>query len=1060
MSDYQHFGEIEHVLKRTSMYAGSPAPAFLEQYVPVCSKDAGGGDDGMICKKKFVHMSPALYKIVDELLVNALDQSVRDSTLKTIKVTVDATTVEIFNDGVGIPLRKDSATGLWNPHLIFGVLRTSSNYDDSKERFVGGMNGLGSKLANILSGKFEVECTDGEQKYHQVWSNHMQTASEPRVKSIKAKATNYVRIKAWPDLSLFGVDSMEEIIPVLHRRVLDLAALRPGVKVVFNQTPVKFKSFAGYAEAFLGKGTYKVASSSAYWDVVLGESQTAFQQISFVNGVCTYQGGTHVEHVASVVIKAIVEHLKKLGDIKPYQVRDKLFLMVSAKVPNPTFQSQVKECLVTPAAKFKEKFVVESDWIKRFLKNTGVGAMVADTLAVKKQRELAKTDGTKTSRVKVENLDDAHWAGTRRSKECSLIICEGKSARTFCIAGLSVVGRERYGVYPLKGKPLSARSASQTQILANKEITDLKTILGLKSGKTYDSLKDLRYHRLLILADSDVDGKHIAGLVLSNLDALFPGLLQQGFACNVITPILKAFKGGDTKVFFTQAQFDKAGLGSGYRIKYYKGLGTSTSEDAREIFRELEKHTIPFAYDAAAKDALDLAFDKTKVKQRKEWIQESSKRASFTELNREISLFVKDEMVQFSLEDCKRSLPHAMDGLKPSQRKILFTCLRRSITKDYKVAQLGAAVADHTHYHHGEASLIGAIVGMAQTFLGSNQVPLLAAKGQFGSRLEGGADAASGRYIFTHLSSKVRTLFPESDDALLPLEVSDGVEVEPTYYAPTLPMALINGCQGIGTGFSCLVPQYALADVRAAVEACLEGREIPPLHPKYEGFKGTIVPDAGRAGFYDVTGAWTVRANGDVEVTELPVGMWTKSFRDALDKASADYTDDSTESDVRFVIKGVPSDADVCKRFGLKTTLSTCNMYLFGSDGQLKRYAGPADLVKEFVEVRLALYAERKRTLLKEQESQMSLLREKRSFLEAVMTGALVVFRRPERDIVRELREKGYKYVEQLTSMPVKAFDAERIASLDRSIADLEKKHKELEAKTPRHLWKEDLRKI
>ena len=167
----------------------------------------------------------------------------------------------------------------------------------------------------------------------------------------------------------------------------------------------------------------------------------------------------------------------------------------------------------------------------------------------------------------------------------------------------------------------------------------------------------------------------------------------------------------------------------------------------------------------------------------------------------------------FSIADCARSIPSLCDGLKPGQRKILFACFKRKLKNEIKVAQLSGYVAEHSAYHHGEVSLQGTIVAMAQNFVASNNINLLLPNGQFGTRNMGGKDCASARYIFTALSPVTRYLFPESDDQVLQYLEEEGQSIEPNHYLPIIPLSLVNGAEGIGTGWSTFIPQHNPRDI-------------------------------------------------------------------------------------------------------------------------------------------------------------------------------------------------------------------------------------------------------
>ena len=261
------------------------------------------------------------------------------------------------------------------------------------------------------------------------------------------------------------------------------------------------------------------------------------------------------------------------------------------------------------------------------------------------------------------------------------------------------------------------------------------------------------------------------------------------FLVEFITPIVKATKGSRSHTFFTLPEYatwlEDQSSTKGWTIKYYKGLGTSTPKEAKEYFAEMDDHQKSFSYGGAEDDvAIDMAFSKKKIEERKDWLR-GFKAGTFLDHSVEkitYSEFVNKELILFSMADNVRSIPSMVDGLKPGQRKVLFSCMKRKLTSDIKVAQLAGYVSEHSAYHHGEASLNGTIVNMAQTHVGSNNIALLVPSGQFGTRIQGGKDAASPRYIFTRLSMATRMLFNPHDDALLTFMEDDGQSIEPQWY--------------------------------------------------------------------------------------------------------------------------------------------------------------------------------------------------------------------------------------------------------------------------------------
>ena len=408
------------------------------------------------------------------------------------------------------------------------------------------------------------------------------------------------------------------------------------------------------------------------------------------------------------------------------------------------------------------------------------------------------------------------------------------------MSGLSVVGRDRYGVFPLRGKLLNVREASAKQVMDNAEVTALKKILGLQQGRTYSSAEGLRYGHIMIMTDQDHDGSHIKGLILNLFATFWPSLLRlPGFLTEFITPIVKVrhLRTRVDRAFFTLPEFTAwratlpAGGEAGYSMKYYKGLGTSTSSEAKEYFTAIARHQLTFTSDSEGEAAIELAFGRAHADARKEWLGGWTRELYLDQSLGSLSYsdFVNRELILFSVASNQRAIPSLVDGLKPGQRKILYSAFLKRLTREIKVAQLAGYVAEKSAYHHGEAALTSTIVGMAQSFVGSNNVNLLYPGGMFGTRLAGGKDAASARYIFTNLCPIARTLFPPLDDPILTYLNDDGLDIEPEYYLPCIPMVLVNGSSGIGTGWSSSIPNYNPRDLVAALRARMRG--LPSLPP-------------------------------------------------------------------------------------------------------------------------------------------------------------------------------------------------------------------------------------
>ena len=1061
----QKLTHIEHILKRPDSYVG-PVDQTRESYWVI---------EGDAFVKKSVQYSPALLKIFDEILVNAIDRnSLFPKGVSSILVDVDREvgSVTISNNGPlgGIAVLEHPTEGVWNPELTFGHLLTSTNYDDTQKRIVGGRNGYGAKLANIYSSHFEITIKDGENKrlYTQSWSHNMTQCTPPKIKKF-AGSTSVVSITFVPDWKRFGgMTSMtKDVYDIFKKRVWDCnVCTSSNCKVRFQGEALAKLSFDKYAKMYTRSDAI-VSTSTDRWSVCIAPSQDGFEQVSFVNGICTTKGGAHVDHVTSQIVAAIGGKF----NLKPQQVRNTFFVFVKATLENPTFSSQVKSECTSKVADFGSRFDPPGSFVKAALRS-GIQEELQTLAKYKEMQQLKKTDaGVKKSKISgVPKLDDANKAGTAQSHRCTLIVTEGDSAKTLAVAGLSVVGRDHYGVFPLRGKCKNVRDASVKALTDNREFSDLKKILGLQQGKEYTDLKDLRYGRLLIMTDADNDGSHIKGLLLNMFHYFWPSLLALNFVESMVTPIIKATKGRETLSFYTDNAFRgwyaKNQYG-GWKIKYYKGLGTSTSQEAREYFKNINTLVVKFDVDAMTDASIVLAFDKKKADDRKTWLLETSVKdpsqleIPYGQIERiTISDFVHRDLVNFSMADLKRSIAHAVDGLKPSQRKVLYACFHKNLKEEMKVAQLAAYVADKSAYHHGEVSLADTIVKLANDYVGSNNVNLLVPCGQFGTRLMGGKDASQTRYIFTKLAPETRVLFDPLDEPVLTKLEDDGRPIEPEFYVPIIPMVLVNGTEGIGTGFSCSVPPFNPRDIVNNIERILAGHPPLVMTPYYRGFKGTITNDGTS---WVAEGTW----NSGGVITELPPGRWTQDFKEYLDelvdkKIISGYTNKSTIEDVHFIVSGY-TGTDPIKDFKLRKTIHTSNMHLFHPQKGIHRYDTPEDILADFVKVRVDHYVKRKAHLIQEYENRARVCTHKALFVKMVVDGKLRVFKRKRDELEQEMLhtfpmiDGKFDY---LLNIRTYQYTEEAVEQLMRDASQATQDLETLKKITHTRMWQNDLKKL
>lgn len=1100
---YQKKTDKEHILDNPDTYTGSMEQIANELHVL--------GDNASKVVQREISYIPGLYKLFDEAIVNCHDHAIRTSTQEKSETHFPVTTIEVtikedgtmvfYNDGNGIDVTEHPEHKIWIPEMIFAHLRTGTNYDKSEKKIVGGKNGFGAKLIFIWSEYGELETVDHTRgkKFVQSYHNNLSTIDKPKITSTKKKP--YTKITFKPDFKRLGIKGLSrDMIALFKKRVYDIAAVtEKSIKVKLNGEMVPVRTFPNYIDMYIGaKGDAKRIHETPHprWEYAVSLTpDDEFRQVSFVNGIHTSKGGKHVEYILNQIVRKMVAHIekKKKVTVKSNTIKEQIMLFVRCDIENPSFDSQTKDFMSTPVAKFGSSCVVSDAFIEKIAK-MGIMNTACELTTIKDNKTAKKSDGAKTKSVRgIPKLVDANFAGTAKSHMCTLILCEGDSAKAGIISGLTKDDRNIYGVYPMKGKMFNVRGETAKRISENKEIVEIKQILGLETNKDYDSMekvkKSLRYSKILFMTDQDLDGSHIKGLGINMFESQWRSLLKLNLVGFMNTPIIKARKGSREKLFYNDAEYDhwKETDPKGWSIKYYKGLGTSTGKEFKEYFQH--KKFVMFSYDEAARDAIDMVFNKKRADDRKAWL-ETYERSDCLDTNQsDVTYrdFINKEMKHFSKYDCDRSIPNLMDGQKISQRKILFSAFKKNLTKEIKVAQFSGYVSEHSGYHHGEASLNGAIVGMAQDYVGSNNINLLMPNGQFGTRLAGGKDSASERYIFTQLNPITKTIFNPMDNNILTYLDDDGFPIEPIYYAPIIPMVLVNGSKGIGTGFSTDIMCYNPKDIIAYLKLLLSGESSPSqsLEPFYNGFTGSILKVAPKK--YLIKGVYSKSDKNSITITELPVGTWTDDYKAFLEKeienpkkVIKEYTDMSTDKKVNFTVKfhtgalekleaTTTSDENINgieKYMRLASSHSTSNMYLFDADDKLRKYETVEDIIKDYYKTRVKMYRQRIEYIVDVLQKELCLLSNKAKYIIENLEGTIDLRRKKKQQIIDLLIAKKYDMLEDdtefkyLVKMPMDSVSEENVAKIMNQKGDKEAELAKYQKMKPTSLWLSELKEL
>jgi len=1120
---YQKKSDKQHVLDNPDTYIGSIENVTSNSFI-------FDNINKKIIEKNISYI-PGLYKLFDEGIVNCRDHVIRmnqliNETSETnkknkvypvtkIDVSISDDIISLYNDGNGIDVSIHPEYNIWIPELIFGHLRTSTNYDKNEKKIVGGKNGFGFKLVLIWSTWGQIETIDSKtgQKYIQTFKNNLDIIEEPIISKTKEKPYTCVRFK--PDFKRLGIEGFnDDFKSLIMRRIYDIAAVtNKSVNVTFNNTKLnpEVKNFQQYIDLYIGSKSdlqriYEEANERWEYAVCLSPNEE-FSQVSFVNGIFTSKGGKHVDYIINQIIKKLTAYIKekKHIDVKPASIKEQLMIFVNTTIENPAFDSQTKDYLNSAISNFGSSCEVSSKFIEKLAK-MGVMNVACSLTEVKENKSLKKTDGSKCKNIRnIPKLVDANFAGSNKSKDCILILCEGDSAKSGIISGLSREDRNIIGVYPMKGKMLNIRGESISKIGENKEINEIKQILGLEHGKVYNQelvKSKLRYGKLLFMTDQDLDGTHIKGLGINMIDSEWNSLIEiPEFIGYMNTPILKATKGKEIKDFYNNGEYeiwkDREDIDiSKWSIKYYKGLGTSTSKEFKEYFSK--KKIVNFVNSESCKETIDMVFNKKRANDRKSWLENYDRNAYLNTTKDDVSFeeFINNDLIHFSKYDNDRSIPNLCDGLKISLRKILYSAFKKKLNSEIKVAQFSGYVSEHSGYHHGEASLNGAIIGLAQDYVGSNNINLFTPKGQFGTRLLGGKDAASERYIFTHLNQLARLIYPEIDDALLNYLDDDGTLVEPIYYVPIIPMILVNGTKGIGTGFSTDIMCHNPLQIISYLEAKLKNKPDLDLKsilikPYYRGFKGKIYPVDSNRKKYIIKGVYEIIGKDKIKITELPIGTWTQDYKEFLesvldtkseknksktkDDYIKDFNDMSTDINVEFEVTFYPGILSTLlnekyengiegieKYLKLYTSQSTTNMHLFNSKEQLKKYENIYTIIDEYYEVRYEFYKKRKTYLISKLGNELKFLSAKAQFIQYNLDDKIDL-RKKSKTQINEIMEsfkfelgedKSYNY---LIKMPMDSVSKENVEKLMKEHGEKEVQLNEVKSNSVEQMWLKEL---
>lgn len=1109
-ADFETLSEKDHILTRPGMFIGGTSRTPTESFVVAFSQD----EDGQFvsfAERAVVTTPDGMDRVYWEILSNAGDNA--DQTRRTygfsnldknIDIFADEQTVRVSNAGLPIPVEMHN-TGVWLPEFIFGNLRTSSHYRDDVDRISCGLNGLGAKLTNLFSTNFTVDIYDGlrHKHYIQTWQQNMTYKSEPFIEEYTGDTSlstitytldfpRFKSIKYEPtDLQLFAMHaasvSFVQKVPVSFNGAhFDLGPEGAFPVFMFGQkvadTAIYHYEWPEGTKTVTKRGTQysKDPNVRPTVELIAMDTPDAGTQVSFVNGILTTDGGIHVKEayskISEFVLKTMNSQLKgtsktKISSLTVADIKRHVTIILKVLVPNPQFKGQSKNYFDGPAIN-----ITVSDNFKKKLVDWQLIERLRHAINAKYFKAAKATNGKKTKHLFDVKIIDCNWAGTKRASECSLMITEGDSASGYALKWRSFEKTQNtVGIFGLGGKPINALKAKKhrpLKLLEDEVIKNLKQVLGLVDGTDYSlehNYKKLRYGSIMILADADVDGNHIKGLVLLYFQQMFPELLARGVVYFVRTPVIRVVKGSDEIPFYTDEDYDKwRDTTPDYKSwdhSYYKGLGTSTDPQIKADIKT--PVIVECIYDDMTNQTMDLAFGTGNMDQRKMWLFTTPEQINVIQYRRmPISSVINFEIWAYSGANNERSIASAMDGLKPTLRKILWVirykttgwgtnAIKNNKTKMKKMTIIGGDITAKTYYHHGETSMYGAMINMTQRYPGSNNLPYFQEAGQYGTRTMMGKDAASPRYLNVQPERWLPYVFRDEDVPLFQYREEEGVEVEPEFLLPIVPMHLINGTNGIGSAWRSFIPNHMVEHVCEWLINRLSGQQVLPLVPHYNGFTGKIryedsikkkskkvkAPavklDITKDDFVDVEdedfavetetgmepneefmepdvkvpyvmrteGVFHKEKNKKVVVTEIPIGRSIESYYKWLKKlvengAIKDFDNMSTFNEPKFIIEGFSEPGNkalqLVKKFGMGSLVLM-------DRGSPVQFNTTDQIIETFFHYRLPFYYKRKEVKLVELADQLTELGRRIKFVELVVDDHIIVFKRSKADIHQQM---------------------------------------------------------
>lgn len=857
---------------------------------------------------------------------------------------------------------------------------------------------------------------------------------------------------------------------------------------------------------------------------------------SYVNGLITVEGGVHVDKLQKELFEPIVKFMKdKHKEIKRFTVKDvvpHVTVFLVCRVLNTKYNSQSKTKLESPIP----RITFEDSQIKTMLSDKwSLVERLSNSIDAKNLKGLAKSDGKKVVHISdIDKLSDANFAGRAESLKCSLYIVEGKSAMAYPTKRIQYLydekgkGRDYNGIYPVQGKIMNVSTKNIEQISNYKEFEYIKKALGLKNGVNYSiesNFKQLRYGRVVLAMDADTDGMHIIALFINLFRTYWPELFDRGFITHLVTPTMRVYPAGSKKnpiLFYDEHTFNtwhSKNKDFKGEIVYYKGLGKTVDADIKSDVK-IAPTTI-FVHDDKGKFLVDLAFNKEKSNGRKEWIQDwRETRDTIVPIKFDTGeLLIKRttgnmlgiSFPPYMIDNLFRSIPSVYDGLKKSQRQVLSYALKRwnygsSYNENTKnaptVISFSGEVISYAKYHHGDKALHDTVIKMTRDYTGSNNLPIFKAFGQFGTREKLGKDAGAPRYVSIHFPWWFQYVFNKEMIELIPKRDVEGEEAEQLWIPCDIPLGIINGNQGVATGWSTYIPSHHPIAVVDWILSKLEGKKkIDPLFPFFKGFKGQCsykikkgnsadesestvsesvnqddsdnddeeaLPAFTKGRGFITTGSFDIVEENkdgtvDVIINEIPISTSFEKYEKFMnelykngkvkDKAS------NCTDEVSFKLTGLDKKVATLSNLKLYSEHPLTNMVMIDNDGIPTNYGSVEAILNKYIENMLPIYKDYRISHIKSTKEKITELDMEMAIIQAYLSGKLKVHKRSDEQIDEDL-EKLSLSKEIFNKINLRGLSQTKVDILQKKIDELKDHLRIFESKTYKQHWAERLNKF